>query len=266
MCLILFAWETHPDYRLILAANRDEFYHRPAKPLDFWPDQPNLLAGRDLQAGGTWMGLTRNGRLAAITNYREPASAQANAPSRGELVQNFLSSDMRPEAYLNEIKTNGNRYNGFNLLVGNLDSLWYYGNRAPAIQRIQPGIHGLSNHLLDTPWPKVSTGKAGLQRILATNSGSPDDLENALFHMLSDQTRPPDAALPDTGIGPSWERLLSPLFITSDIYGTRNSSLILIDRAYRATFIEKTYTYEKQGVLTANRKRFHFKLESRSVL
>lgn len=228
MCLILFAYRVHPDYPLILAANRDEFYARPALPLGWWQDAPDLLAGRDLAAGGTWAGITRSGRFAAITNYRDPARMRADAPSRGALVGDFLRAAQTAPAYLDDVAAAGLPYNGFNLLAADPDAgLWYYGSRDGRPRAVEAGIHGLSNALLDTPWPKVRRGKAGLQALL--EAGVRPDPE-ALFTLLADTSHPPDAELPSTGVSPEWERLLSPAWIVSPTYGTRGS-LVLLWRA-----------------------------------
>lgn len=235
MCLILFAYRAHPRFRLVVAANRDEFYARPTSPLAFWADQPGLLAGRDRQAGGTWMGLTRSGRFAAITNYRDPTRLRPGAPSRGELVSGYLLSELNPPRWLESLAPGAGAYNGFNLLAGDRDGLWYYSNQDGPPRPVAPGVHGLSNHLLDSPWPKVEGGRRRLAEILARD-GEPD-LE-ALFRMLEDRGVAPDAELPDTGVGLAKERLLAPAFIESPNYGTRSSSLLLMDER-SAVFLEK---------------------------
>lgn len=252
MCLILFAYNAHPDFRLILAANRDEFYARPSRAAGFWPDAPDILAGRDVQRGGTWLGITRSGRLAAVTNYREPravpavpdqAAARANdicedAPSRGQLVSDFLKSRGAPLRYLRTVAADSRRYDGFNLLAGDGEELFYYSNRSRGIQRVLPGVHGLSNHLLDTGWPKIRRGVSALRRI-ALGDGAVEI--PALLHLLCDRGQPADDELPDTGVGLDRERLLAPIFIASPDYGTRCSSVLLIDRHGRVTFYEETW-------------------------
>ena len=166
MCLILFSYQTHPKYSLILAANRDEYYNRPTEPLAFWNDRPDILAGRDLKRKGVWLGITRTGRICAITNFREPFLRIESAPSRGLLVSDFLAGQESPEFYLNQIKQVGNRYNGYNLLAGDRSGLYYYSNQANAVQKLTAGLYGLSNHFLNTPWPKVKKGKAALEALL----------------------------------------------------------------------------------------------------
>lgn len=255
MCLILFAYKSHPKYSLILAANRDEFYKRPTLPISFWKDAPHVLAGRDLKGMGTWLGLTRKGRITAITNYRDPASHKPDTPSRGALVKNFLVGNQTPKHYLNEIKDIGHKYNGFNLLVGDHNSLWYTSNRLQEKIELGPGLYGLSNHLLDTPWPKTQKGKAALQNLLEKNNSNMID---ALFTILEDKTRPSDHSLPDTGIGLEWERILSPVFITSGDYGTRSSSVILIDNNGRATFAERSFMPDKYQAFKQKTRHFQF--------
>ncbi|OHE32562.1 MAG: hypothetical protein A3J94_13000, partial [Syntrophus sp. RIFOXYC2_FULL_54_9] len=214
MCLLLFAWRVRDDYPLVLAANRDEFYARPSAPADFWDDEPEILAGRDLQEGGTWLGITRSGRIAALTNYRDPTSFKANAPSRGGLVSGYLRGGADPESYLAGLVPDAGSYNGFNLLAGDRSGLFYFSNRGSQ-QKLEPGIYGISNSLLDVPWPKVVQGKKKLAEMLA---GKARPTPERLFRLLSDRTRPSDDQLPDTGVGLEWERVLSSLFIQSPTY------------------------------------------------
>lgn len=236
MCLILLAWQAHPDYPLVVAANRDEFFSRRTAAADFWDDAPFVLAGRDLEAGGTWLGVTRTGRFAALTNFRDPARNRAGAPSRGELVSRFLTGMQAGTAYLEEIESSSSHYNGFNLIFGNLDGLWCFSNCGEGERRLVPGIYGLSNHLLDTPWPKVARGKSALSEALRA---LPD--EAPLFALLRDDRMAPDEALPRTGVSLDWERLLSAAFVRSPEYGTRSATVLLADRSSRVRFIEQTY-------------------------
>ena len=239
MCIILLAYKSHPVYPLVLAANRDEFYERPTAAAAYWDDAPTLLAGRDLERGGTWLGVTEAGRLAAVTNYREPGRRIAvDAPSRGLLVSDFLRSREKPEAYLERLAADACRYNGFNLIAGDTDELYYYSNRGPAPQALRPGIYGVSNHLLDTPWPKVARGKEALAEILASDAPQPEDI----FRLLADRTCADDSCLPETGVGLELERVLSPLFITSPVYGTRSSTVLMLDREGGMTFVERSLT------------------------
>ena len=238
MCLIIFAYRSHPDYRLVLAANRDEFYNRPTRQVAFWDDASEILAGRDLKAGGTWLGITRTGRFAAITNFREVDLTKADAPSRGDLVRDFLVGNSTPYHYLRTVHAKGRTYNGFNLIIGDTKDLLYYSNRDGNIRNIEPGIHGLSNHFLNTAWPKVSHGKSGLHSLISQKKGfSQEDI----FKILADQSTPSDEELPDTGVGLEWERILSPRFIISDIYGTRSSSIIFWKHNGEVIFSERTF-------------------------
>ncbi|MBU4318663.1 MAG: NRDE family protein [Proteobacteria bacterium] len=238
MCLILLACDIHPEFRLVLAANRDEFYHRPAAPLSFWQDTPQVLAGRDLKAGGTWLGMSRTGKISAITNYRDPASILNDAPTRGALVTDYLAGDETAPSYLSRVQSKGHQYNGFNLLAGTSQDLYYYSNREGAFRRLASGIHGLSNHLLDTPWPKIQKGTKALEEIL----GRTGELDvEAVFDMLLDRTPVAEKDLPSTGVSMEMEKMLSPLFIVSEGYGTRCSSVVLMERSGRRTFYERTF-------------------------
>jgi uncharacterized protein with NRDE domain len=237
MCLLLVALNVHADYPLVLAANRDEFYARPSAPADFWEDEPDILAGRDLQEGGTWLGITKSGRLAALTNYRDPAALKANAPSRGELVSGYLRGEDNPERYLAGLAPEAGRFNGFNLILGDRSGLFYFSNRGSQ-RKLEAGIHGISNSLIDVPWPKVRLGKKILGDLLA-GKGRPTT--ERLFQLLSDRTRPPDDQLPETGVGWEWERILSALFIQSPTYGTRSSTVLLIGKSGETTFAERVF-------------------------
>lgn len=255
MCLILFSYDKHPRYKLIFAANRDEFYDRPTRPAQFWNGSPDLLAGKDLKGGGTWMGITRTGRIAAITNFREPENTTKNAPSRGFLVRDFLETDYSPEDYLNKINKIGGLYNGFNLIVGTPDGLFYYSNRQNNILKIPPGNHGLSNHLINTDWPKV---KKGTQRLAQTISKDNLPDTEILFSILQDQYQPPDHLLPNTGVAIEWERILSPLFITSSTYGTRSSTILLWDRNGNIEFTERTFIPRQGNIVKNETRKFRF--------
>lgn len=257
MCLILLAWQAHPDYPLVLAANRDEFHARPTRAAGFWPEAPHLLAGRDDAAGGTWLGVTRSGRFAALTNYRDPAAMDSSRPSRGKLVTDFLLGDLPPEQYLAHSAAFGARCNGYNLLVGTLGAtpcLWSASNVNGECAPITPGIHGLSNHLLNTPWPKVGAGRTALQAALW-----PQPNDRALLALLSDESRPDDAALPRTGVPLEWERLLAAAFIRTPAYGTRASTLLKVDRQGRAVFDETSWPPAASGLPV--RRRFAFSLD-----
>ncbi|HEY6873264.1 MAG TPA: NRDE family protein [Geobacteraceae bacterium] len=248
MCLIVFALDCHPRYRLVLAANRDEYFSRPTAPASFWDDAPQVLAGRDLLAGGTWLGVTRERRLAAVTYYREPRTETRLLPSRGRLAAEFLAGTMTPEAYLATLHAEEGRYGGFNLLFGNDSGLFYHANRGDASLRVAAGLHGLSNGLLDTPWPKVVAAKERLSGLLREDAVAPE----ALFALLADRTPYPDPLLPDTGFGIERERHLSPIFIAGSDYGTRSATVLLIDRDGRVTFIERTFDSRQEVASTAS--------------
>ena len=237
MCLIVFAYNIHTAYPLVLGANRDEFFERPTAPLAWWEDQPHVLAGRDLQAGGTWMGITDTGRFAAITNFRDPSRTKHNAPSRGALVGDFLCSDTSAQTYLAQVRRSAAAYNGFNLIVKDGAGLFYYAGYQDRIHRLCAGVYGLSNHLLDTDWPKVKKARKGLTSLMEQDLVN----EEMIFSLLADQQPAPDALLPDTGISPDWERLLSSVFIRSETYGTRSSSVILMESDGQIRFSERTF-------------------------
>ena len=251
MCLILVAWRVHPDYPLVVAANRDEFFARPTAPAAFWPDAPQVLAGRDLDAGGTWMGFTRSGRFAALTNFRDPAQKRSGAPTRGGLVKDFLCGDEDPQDYLERIAAHGRACNGYNLLVSDGASLWWSSNMGGAARALQPGVYGVSNHLLDTPWPKVGAGKTALAQAL---DRLPDD--EALFALLQDDGIHPDEELPQTGVPLDWERLLSSAFVKSPDYGTRSSTVLCVGQDGWASFDEQTWL---PGAQRGQRQRFCFR-------
>lgn len=227
MCLILFAYNHHEKYRLVLAANRDEFYDRPAAPMTYWQDHPHVLAGRDLKSMGTWMGVSKNGKFAAITNYREPGKQDPHAPSRGHLVSDFLIGQASPARYIDTIAARAGKYNGFNLIVGNQKELFYFSNRGKESTRLESGIFGLSNRLLDTSWPKIDKGKKNLAALIDQHHHLK---RGEIINLLQNQESPPDEQLPDTGVGHAWERTLSPIFITSPNYGTRCSTILTLDR------------------------------------
>jgi len=225
MCLILVAWRAHPDYPLVVAANRDEFFTRPAAEAGWWPDAPSVFAGRDLEAGGTWFGLGRDGRFAGLTNFRDPQRNRDGTPSRGALVADFLRGRESTAEALARLQFEGPRYNAFNLLVSDGDSLGIYESASGSARLLEPGLHALSNHLLDTPWPKVTAGKSRLARALRA---LPDD--TPLCELLRDDRPAPDAELPRTGVSLAWERMLSSAFIRAPGYGTRCSTVVTRDR------------------------------------
>jgi len=243
MCLIFLSLNQHPNYKLIVAANRDEFYARQTSPAEFWKEHPQIVGGRDLEARkpdgtcGTWMAMNKNGRIAMVTNYRDLKNLKSVAPSRGYLVTDFLLSDESPEKYLKPIEKNKNDYNGFNLIVGNAEELFYLSNYKDGIVRIENGFHGLSNHLLDTPWPKVKEGKEKMKPLFDENKIDSKKILNALY----DEHQAPDNQLPDTGVGLERERMLSSMFIKSPNYGSRCSTVVTVDRNGKVEFTERVY-------------------------
>jgi uncharacterized protein with NRDE domain len=251
MCLIAIAWQAHPAFPLVVAANRDEWRDRPAIAAHWWPDEPSLLAGRDLQAGGTWMGVTKGGRFAAVTNFRDPSERRSTARSRGELVAQFLLRSETPAAYLAGLASRAGEYNAFNLLASDGRELWYFGSREGEVRRVDPGVHALSNHLLDEPWPKVTKARKALAATLA-------DGDERLFAMLSDRTPAPDEVLPQTGVGLERERWLSSILITGEKYGTRASTVLRIGAEREARFEERTRN--EAGAVT-DIKTFAFRLD-----
>jgi uncharacterized protein with NRDE domain len=237
MCLVLIGLHQHPDYSLVVAANRDEFYDRPTSPATFWSDHPHVLGGRDLKAGGTWMGIDRSGRFAAVTNYRQGTRETAAPRSRGHLVSDYLTTSADPERYLDEVERDATLYNGFNLLVGDARRLFYYSNREGGRRTLGSGIYGLSNHLLDSPWPKVTASKNALGALLSGGS----ELIPDLLALLSDRRQAADESLPKTGVSLEWERLLSAAFITSPGYGTRSSTVLLVGRDGSVVLVERSF-------------------------
>ena len=255
MCLIVFAYDCHPVYQLILGANRDEFRDRPTEPAGFWADAPTVLAGRDKRAGGTWLGVTTGGRLAAITNYRDARQQVVDPPSRGTMVAGFLKEPRQtPEDFLGVLTRDGGRYDGFNLLYGTTSDLHYFTNRGGSSGPVSPGIHVLTNHLLDTGWPKANVARARLEAIVQHAEIEPDQI----FTALADPA-PFAVGLPDTGIGPERERLLSPVFIDGEEYGTRSTTVLLVGRNGHVDFVERTFSHTQQEPTT---KRYTFTVRS----
>jgi uncharacterized protein with NRDE domain len=247
MCLILIAHRAHPAYRLVVGANRDEFYARPTAPAEFWPDAPEILAGRDLEASGTWLGVTRGLRFAAVTNFRDPAALRSvGARSRGELTSRFLRSDVPACEYMEEVRRDAGDYNGFNLFVADATGLFYFSNRDGEVRELGAGIFGLSNHLLDTPWPKVAELKPRFTAALRTPL-DPEEIRG----ILADRTVAPDRDLPDTGVGLERERILSPAFVVTEGYGTRSTTAFAIGTDGQVTFNE--WSFAPGGMLNGKR-------------
>lgn len=239
MCLITFAYKVHPDYELILAGNRDEFYARPTRKAQFWTEEghPDILAGKDLEAGGTWLGVHKDGRWGALTNYRDFSIQKVNPPSRGELVLDYLASGKKGETYLRHIKPKAGHYNGFNLLLGDRQGLYHLHNQEKKIHRIEPGIHGLSNASLDTPWNKLTKANQQLASLIKNENLS----KEALFELLLNEEKAPEENLPETGLSPEMEKAVSSIFIRTEGYGSRCSSLLLIDKHGNVDFTERRY-------------------------
>lgn len=239
MCLLVFAWRTHPRYRLVVAANRDEFHDRPAAALGWWNDDGGVLGGRDLQAGGTWIGVARNGRFGAVTNFRELESPPTTqAPSRGGLVPGFLSGNETPGEYLGRLNGSASAFAGFNLLTGDSRELHYLSNRDPDGPRsLAPGIYGLGNHRLDTPWPKLVSTRERFAGLLVAPDPSPDEL----FGLMGDREPVPGRAQPGSGLPPDWERALSAPFVLNERYGTRCTTVVLAEHSGRTTVLERRF-------------------------
>ncbi|MGM8364776.1 NRDE family protein [Virgibacillus sp. W0181] len=239
MCLINFQFHEHPNYKLILTANRDEFYNRPTAAAHFWEDYPQILAGRDLQRMGTWLGITKTGRFAALTNYRDSSQKAISPRSRGDIVANYLKKDTAPAEYIASLQKHRQEYNGYNIIVGDPDQLFYYSNIENEVKQISPGTHGLSNHFLNTPWPKVIQGNKNLKSYTSVNQTI--DQPDELFRTISDTTEANDENLPDTGVGYDLERKLSSQFIVMPDYGTRASTVLLVDKNNYIYLKEKTF-------------------------
>ncbi|GAA5236184.1 NRDE family protein [Verticiella sediminum] len=267
MCLIAFSWMPGSDMPLLLLANRDEFYARPTAPAEWWAEAPGVWAGRDLQAGGTWMGVTQTGRFAALTNFRDGRALRLAASSRGHLVADFLAGDVPTDVYMRGVSANGGAYNGFNLVAGSIygtaaepAQLWYCGNQPGGQARaLAPGLYGLSNAVLDTPWPKLTRLKA---RLAGVSTGN-DDLIDASMAFLSDPTPAEDDALPATGVPLERERMLSPIFIVTPEYGTRAQTVLRADGSGRIDATERSYesAAAAKALLPDTLRRMRFRVQ-----
>jgi uncharacterized protein with NRDE domain len=252
MCLIAFAFEAHPDHRLILAANRDEFHSRPAEAMHWWPDHPEMLAGRDLQAGGTWLGISRSGRLAALTNYREDLEQQARGRSRGELVTGFVTGRDPPLSWCRHLRCGD--FSGFSLLAASADEMAYMSNRGDEARSLGPGIYGLSNASLDTPWTKLTRSKAALDTLIRQG---PVEAEQ-LFRILADREPAATGDYAGTGLAPDMARAVSAPFIATHEYGTRCSTVLLIGKSGRVEIHERRF--DSDGGITGE-SRFEFTVD-----
>jgi uncharacterized protein with NRDE domain len=251
MCLNIFSYKFHPRYKLIIAANRDEFYARKTAAAHFWIDKPNLLAGKDLEQGGTWLGITQTGKFSFITNYRNPQSFRKDAPSRGALVSNYLNGTESPEVYLKSLG-DADKYNGFNLIAGDLNEVCYFSNVENRIRKLENGFYGVSNAFLDTPWKKLVAGKKYVEAVVSQNNFSAENL----FVALHNEQKADDSELPSTGVRYEIEKLVSSIFIKSETYGTVCSTVVLIDNHNSVKFFERTYNPTKPQ----NTISFHFNI------
>ncbi len=254
MCLVAFQLQSHPTYKLVMMANRDESYARPTAPAEFWSDYPNILAGRDLEQTGTWLGVNTQGKVAALTNYRDFTLPQSSKLSRGHIVSSYLESDQPAQSFMEQLHANHTDYAGCNVLVGSADEMFYYSNIEQSIKHIKKGTHALSNALLDTPWPKVDRTKA----LLADYMEHIDIIDPDVLFTIMQRVEPfPTEQLPDTGVGEDLESLLSSIFIKSKDYGTRCTTVLTIDSDDRVNFEERTY---EKGAFTTTQK-FSFDIE-----
>ena len=251
MCVVALAWNAHPRWRLLLAGNRDEFHARPTAPLEPWPDA-GLIAGRDLQSGGTWVGLDRRGRVAVVTNVRDGLAPPHVGPSRGALPVAFLDGAPDAATTTSALLAEANDYAPFNLIIADADGCWHLGNHPLQREALTPGVHGISNGRLDAPWPKTRHLIAALRTWIDAGS---DDLQS-LWNAMADERIAPDAELPDTGVGIELERRLSPAFVRGEAYGTRASTIIAVDRDGRGFIVERRFgpnsTFEGETMLRNN--------------
>lgn len=238
MCLILFAYQAHAKYPLIIVANRDEFYKRPTEQAHWWDDFPEMLAGKDIKGSGSWFGMSKTGKFSALTNYRDGFNIKQNAPTRGKLVTNYLVNDVDTLDYLNNIIPTSHLYNGYNLLTFDGEKLWHYSNIDNQITPIEAGIHGVSNALLNSDWPKVNKGKTDLAQLIDPTKDF--DIE-AAFQMMLNEEKAADKDLPKTNIPLEWERKLSSMCIQSEDYGTRCSTVLLWGNDGKVYFEERSY-------------------------
>lgn len=237
MCLVLLAWRQSDEYPLVLAANRDEFHARPTATARRWNDAPQVVGGRDLQGGGTWLGVTDSGRFAVVTNVRDRPMA-VGIRSRGELTAGFLRGVLSAADYVDTLATQpADTYGGYNLIVGDGCEVWYHNNRGGEARQLAPGIYGLSNRFLDTPWPKLTSSR---ERFAAEIRHLPDPAP--VLALLADREIIPDASLPDTGVPLAWERLLSAVFVLSPEYGTRASTLLTLTGDGGGSLLERTFS------------------------
>lgn len=257
MCFLLLAINQSAQRPFILAANRDEFYQRNTSPLNFWEDKPHILGGRDLKQSGTWMAVNKSGKFAAITNFRDIKSAQKTPRSRGLLITDYLDTDITTKQFTKQLRKKADQYDGFNLIFGEMtNTLFYYSNRnGQESKPLESGIYALSNHLLNTPWPKVIRGASCFGKIISSNDKS---MQTSLFKLLNDSQKAEEDQLPDTGIDKNFEFLLSSIFIESETYGTRCSSVLILDNKNNLNFTE--FTHNTNAALIENPISFSLQL------
>ncbi|MCV2885373.1 NRDE family protein [Aestuariibacter sp. AA17] len=249
MCILFLAIEQHPDYPLIVAANRDEFYARPTEPSQFWRAQPELLAGKDREAGGTWMGMSKTGKFSALTNFRDPRLVKSNMTSRGYLTLDYLTKPNKDDDYLELLKQTRGEYNGYNLLFGNWRNLQVYNNITNEAVHLSAGVHSISNGDIHSQWPKMQSGINDLKR--ACMSSTPLN-HTSLFNLLKNGQVASDTHLPDTGVPFELEKALSSIFIQLENYGTRSSTLLTIDKNETVLWLERTFDKNGQCALQKN--------------
>ena len=258
MCILFIAVQQHPTFPLIIAANRDEFYKRPTHPSHFWSESPELLAGKDLEAGGTWMGMTRFGDLSALTNIRAPHLIKDDAKSRGSLVYDFLMDEEKKQQYVSYLHQSREEFNGYNLLFGKWNDLAVYNNHEDSLQYLHPGFYGLSNANLNSPWPKINKGVQALRNYCKTHDEMDDE---QLFELLRNEEKAKDHLLPVTGVPEQWEKQLSSVFINVEGYGTRSSTLLYINNEGEVHWHERSWDDQANHV---EDRRFSFTLESKA--
>jgi uncharacterized protein with NRDE domain len=255
MCLIIVAYKVHPEYPLLIAANRDESYQRPTRQAEFWDNEPSILAGQDLEKGGSWLGMNKFGSVAAVTNYRSGEKLKLSNTSRGLLVSDYLKYKKSSLNFLDLCLTKLADFEAFNLLLGDVNALYFLNSREKTYMQLEAGIYGVSNGDLDSNWPKVERAKQKMQTLLDTEQFNSHE---EILLTLADKYLPDDESLPDTGMGIEWERALAPIFIRENDYGTRSSSVVRINNENRVYFTERSY--DRQGN-TANTKQFEFTIE-----
>ena len=254
MCLIFLSYKQNKDYPLIVLANRDEFYKRPTQPAHYWEENPNILAGKDLEGGGTWMGITKNGYMSMLTNYRDIANIIPNAPTRGKLVSDYLKGEFSPKDYLLALSKTGSKFNGYSLITGSFNDPWYYSNYGNKVAQLGTGLYGLSNALLDSKWPKIEAGKAALVPLITKDKIYKEEL----FSSMTNPELASDEQLPNTGLPLEKERAISSMFIDIEGYGTRCTTLIMVDKNGKVDFTERQY---ENGFATGEENQFSFQVK-----